>query len=134
MSSRAYFYRMRTPSDLEDIQKLIGPEEVYLSGIYKAKTKTLQFISSDLIAAITTLDGSLEGVREWVTNEQGLKFSNRRPYFKLLDEMPGHLKEQPADGINGFRIKGWELPPENECNGDNWEGFCLSYLEGEKRK
>lgn len=129
MSAKAYYYRMRTCKDVEDLQKLINIGAIYLDGIYTPRARTLQFYSTDMVAAITTFDGCLEGVRLWATEERSprIHLRNNRPYFRRLDEIPRHFLESPDGVEHGFRVKGWELP--DGCDGDNWTEFCLAYFE-----
>ena len=101
MSSKAYLFRMRHLDDIADVEALVATEDVWLSLIYKVRRKCLSFSKGDLVAALTTIDGDLDNY---------LAASRRSRYYQRLDVIPDADKEQPDETINGFRIKGWDVP------------------------
>lgn len=120
MSSKAYLFRLRHSEDIKEVETLVWAEDVFLSCVYIVRRKCLAFKKGDLAAAISTVDGELDHYLQFFENPK-----RRARYFKRLDAIPAWEKEQPDENVNGFRVRGWEVPKWSDST---WVKQSEAYL------
>lgn len=120
MSSKAYLFRLRHSEDIKEVETLVWAEDVLLSCVYIVNRKCLAFKKGDLAAAISTVDGELDHYLQFLENPK-----RRARYFKRLDAIPAFEKEQPDENVNGFRVRGWEVPKWSDST---WVKQSEAYL------
>ncbi len=118
MSFKAYFFRLRTSQDVDDLNNYLNVNSEgepsnqwggFLNGLYRPAKKFKKFAPSDIVAAITVDRGDL------VTSFREEKQITRVPVFHTIYEVP----DMPNDKF---------LIPI-KVDGDTWATGCKKILE-----
>jgi len=140
MSYKAYLFRMRTPEDVEDLEKLLSCKTVPadLEFIYKPDRKVTTyergiggwskqtFEPTDLVAAISVDRGDLALT---FFDEVGIHFGDRKPFWLRLEQLneTSNARIEFDEEEGGFRVSGWHIP-SLDWSSEKWTSKAKSLL------